>query len=321
MATLYPSSLYLKILEYRKTGKLLGTYTSWPVDKDGRVRTRFSLAPATGRLSSQNPNVQNIPAEGEMADKFRECLIASPGHLLLRRDYTGAEALLTGYFAGDELFMKLARIGVYTYVMAKHMGINLDPNATDLASVLSKLKKENKEPKAGQYISPYKKWKTMVLGICYGLGPDQMFEQNPGMFSSKGETRKMRKFFMDLFPKIEMFQESAVNEAKVSALVKNPFGYIRWLWDVPGLDGPKAIAQKPQSSLAAIIKRAMLSIDREKIGQFMVWQIHDELVLDAPEDSIEETDKEFKEILERPIPELGGLIIRTERKLGRSMRG
>jgi uracil-DNA glycosylase family 4 len=320
-AALYPSALYLPILEYRKTAKLLGTYTAWPIGEDGRIHTRFSLAPATGRLSSLNPNVQNIPSEGEMADMFRDCLIADPGKLIIRRDYTGAEAFLTGYFANDPLFMKLSTMGVYTYVLAKHIGLQLDPNDPSLPEILAKIKKENKEPKPGEYVSPYKKFKTLVLGICYGLGPDQMFEQNPGVFSSKGEARKLRKFFFQLFPKIEMFQENAVEEARTTALVKNPFGYIRWLWDVPGLDGPKAIAQKPQSSLAAIIKRAMRGIDESPIADDLFLQIHDELAIQAPENDWEWRDEVLKEIMERPIPELGGLVIRTERKMGRSMRG
>lgn len=320
-AALYPSALYLPILEYRKTAKLLGTYTSWSIGADGRIHTRFSLTPATGRLSSLNPNIQNIPAEGEMADRFRECLVASPGNLILRRDYTGAEALLTGYFANDSLFMKLSTMGVYTYVLAKALGMELDVDDPLLPSILAKIKKENKKPKPGEYVSPYKKFKTLVLGICYGLGPDQMFEQNPGVFSSKGEARKLRKFFFQLFPKIKAYQENVVQEARTTALIKNPFGYIRWLWDVPGLDGPKAIAQKPQSSLAAIIKRAMREINRSPLADNLIWQVHDELVLEVEEEKLEEKDEILKRIMEQPIPELGGLVIRTERKVGRNMRG
>lgn len=320
-AAKYPTALYLPILEYRKIDKLRGTYSNWPVGEDGRIHTRFTLAPATGRLSSQNPNVQNIPAEGELADTFRDCLIASPGHVILRRDYTGAEALLTGYFANDPLFMKLSTMGVYTYVLAEHEGIKIDLNAPDLAEVLAEIKRKNKKPRKGDYVSPYKKFKTLVLGICYGLGPDQMFEQNPGVFASKGEARKLRRFFFKLFPKVEQYQESAVAEARTTALIKNPFGYIRWLWDVPGLDGPKAIAQRPQSTLAAIIKRAMLKVDASPIGDYLIWQIHDELVLDVPREKLEWADRILREIMEEPIPELGGLVLRTERKEGRSLKG
>lgn len=319
-AALYPNHLYLPILEYRKTNKLLGTYTAWPIGEDGRVHTRFGLAPASGRLSSQAPNVQNIPAEGELADMFRDCLIASPGNLLVRRDYVGAEALLTGYFANDPLFMKLSTMGVYTYVLAKHQGVLLDPDDPNLPDLLSEIKAKNKIPEKGEYVSQYKKFKTLVLGICYGLGPDQMFEQNPGVFRNKREARRLKKFFFELFPKIKEFQDGAVNEAKYNALVKNPFGYIRWLWDVPGMDGPKAIAQKPQSSLAAIIKEVMLRVDEDGIGEFLVWQIHDELVLDVPERETKRVDKRLREIMEQPIPELGGLILRTEGEIGRSMR-
>lgn len=319
-AALYPDCLYKDALEYRKTKKLLGTYAAWPIGEDNRIHPEYSMAPATGRLNSRNPNAQNIPSEGEMADMFRDCIIASPGNLLLRRDYTGAEALLTGYFAHDELFMKLSKIGVYTYVLAKHKDIEVDLESDALAEDLAAIKKKHSTPAKGEYISEYKKFKTLVLGICYGLGPDQMFEMNPGMFSSKSEARKLRKFFFTLFPKIEQFQLSAVNEARTTAMVKNPFGYIRWLWDVPGIDGPKAIAQKPQSALAVITRRAMLAIDESPIGEYLIGQIHDELILDAPEDSIESTDEQLRLLMEAPIPELEGLVIKTERKLGRTMK-
>lgn len=228
---------------------------------------------------------------------------------------------MTGYFANDPLFMKLSTMGVYTYVLAKALGMELNVDDPLLPKILAKIKEENKKPKPGEYVSPYKKFKTLVLGICYGLGPDQMFEQNPGVFSSKGEARKLRKFFFQLFPKIKAYQENVVQEARTTALVKNPFGYIRWLWDVPGLDGPKAIAQKPQSSLAAIIKRAMRDINRSPLADNLIWQVHDELVLEVEEEKLEEKDEILKRIMEQPIPELGGLIIRTERKVGRNMRG
>jgi uracil-DNA glycosylase family 4 len=319
-ASLYPTHIYDPVLEFRRVQKLRGTYSSWPIGEDSRIHTRFSLAPATGRLSSQNPNVQNIPVEGKMADMFRDCLTASPGHVLLRRDYTGAEAILTGYFANDPAFMKLAAIGVYTYVLAKHANIPIDLNDPKLEKKLNKVKSQFKKAKEGEYVSQYKKFKTLVLGICYGLGPDQMFEQNIGVFKSKTEARQLRKFFFGLFPSIEAYQNSAVLEARTTALVRNPFGYIRWLWDVPGLDGPKAIAQKPQSSLAAIIKRAMRRIDESEIGQYLIWQIHDELVLDVPKDKLEEVDAKLKEIMEAPIPELNNLVLKTVRKEGRSMK-
>lgn len=310
-AALYPDHIYGDILYSRKIDKLKGTYAEWKI-RDGKIKTKFSLNPATGRLSSIDPNVQNIPAEGELADMFRDCLVAPPGYVILRRDYTGAEALLTGYFANDELFMKLAKIGVYTFVMGKYMKLDLDPDDPELPEKLKELKKKFK--------SSYKKWKTLVLGVLYGLGPHQMFEQNPGVFASRQETKELKKFFFSIFPKIEKFQESSVFEAMSTAMVKNPFGYIRWLWDVPGIDGPKAIAQKPQSSLAAIVRRAMLKIDESWIGEYMIWQVHDEIVLACPEDKMEEVDEEFRKIMEAPIPELGGLILRSERKLGKTMR-
>ena len=111
-----------------------------------------------------------------------------------------------------------------------------------------------------------------------------------------------------------------MHEARTTALITNPFAYVRWLWDVPGQDGPKAIAQRPQSTAAAIIKEAMIRLDATPVGAYMIWQIHDELVLDVPEQMIEIVDAVLREVMESPIPQLGGLVIGTERKIGRSMK-
>ena len=313
-ASQYPSAIYALILDYRKYQKLKGTYSAWAIGSDDRVRTRFTLTPATGRLSSQNPNVQNIPAEGDLADKFRACLVASPGNVLLRRDYSGIEAVLTGYFANDPDYMRLAGMGIHAYALSMHRGQRISLDDPEIAAKLLAIKQDP------SLHAQYKKIKTCIHGINYGLGPDQMFEANPGMFASKGEARKLKKFIFNLFPKIEKYQESVVHEARTTALIVNPFAYVRWLWDVPGQDGPKAIAQRPQSTAAAIIKEAMIRLDATPVGAYMIWQIHDELVLDVPEQMIEIVDAVLREVMESPIPQLGGLVIGTERKIGRSMK-
>lgn len=303
--------VFSHVLEYRKLSKMRGTYASWEGDADGMLHPFFSLAPATGRLSCLRPNMQNIPKEGELADTFKRCLVAAPGYVLVRRDYVGAESILTGFFAHDPTYMDLATKGIYTFVMAEYLRTPVQLNDPLIREKLAEIKAANP--------SLYKKFKTCVLGIGYGLGPDNMFEQNPGLFESKSEARKLRKFILRLFPKIAAWQKAVVNEARVKCSLENPFGYIRWFWDIPGLDSTKAMAQQPQSTLAAIIKEAMLRFDRSEFGHTLILQIHDELVIHCREEEWEAADERLREIMEAPIPQLGGLILRTERKYGKSL--
>src|SRR5581483_6706698 len=104
---------------------------------------RLGQTPATGRLSSENPNMQNIPKEGPLAAKFKSLIHATPGHVLIKRDYSGIDAVLTGYFAHDPEYMRLALLGVHTFRCAQFKGEapGLDLSDAELGKCLKQLKK------------------------------------------------------------------------------------------------------------------------------------------------------------------------------------
>lgn len=307
----YRDPIYQTILEYREVGKILSTYVNWPIGADGKVHTKFTLAPATQRLSSIHPNVQNIPASEDdpLAMRFRRVIKASPGCKLVRADYRGIEAVLTGYFAGDVEYQHLALLGVHAFVTAKWLELMIPPlDSPEIVPFLRQVKETHN--------SLYKKLRRAVHGINYGLGPEKLFSVNPGMFENRKEAKQLHAFIKSLFKGVTDWQNRTVIQALAQNHLVNPFGYIRWFWDV-NEDGPAAIAQLPQSTAAAIIKEAMLTLDADPLcGSYMVWQIHDELVFDTPEALVEPLTSRVREVMERPIPELGGLVINVAIKVG-----
>jgi DNA polymerase I-like protein with 3'-5' exonuclease and polymerase domains len=312
--------VYAISIQHREIKKMVGTYAAWPV-KNGMIHPILTLKPRSGRLSCKHPNFQNITQPGDeeqdltrMAHKFRQVITARPNHVLNRRDYNAIEAVLTGYFADDEDYMKLAALSIYAWVTGKQTGEKM-PEIGDpaLGPVLQKIKKKDKVL--------YKKFKTCVLGIGYGLGPKNMHIANPGVFTSWPEAAKLRRYILGLFPKIQKWQVSTVARARIQHYVQGPLGNIRWFWDIPGADNNKSMAQNPQGTAAGIIKRAMLKIDKSPIGYMLVGQIHDELIMDFPESTADECDEVMRVIMESPIPELGGLVIPTERTVGRTLDG
>lgn len=308
----YKDPFYSLVLDYRKMDKIRGTYTGWPIGDDGKVHSHFTLMPATGRLSSMNPNTQNIPKEGELANEFRECLIASPGNLLLRRDYTGIEAVLVGYFAHDPEYMSLALKGVHAFVMLEYQGTPVSLSDPLLETKLKAAKKADPVT--------YDKFKRVSHGFNYGQGVYDTFEQHPGVFANRGEVKKLHDYMGNRFPKVRAWQDATVEEARALHRIVTPFKEHRWFYNIPGDDGPKSIAQRPQGTAASIIKIAMLALDKTPEGRYLVLQIHDELVLDVPEKEVEPVDAVLRSIMERPIPELGGLVIKTDREVGKSLR-
>lgn len=325
MANRYPDSpIYSKTIEYRGLAKLLGTYTNWPMtpvnDKLAKVHTRFTLKPATGRLSSTAPNVQNIPHDEDdaMAMQFRKIICATPGRMLVRADYKGIEAVLTGYFAGDSDYMKLALKGVHAYntavFLAKYQGGKEVPpiDSPEFEPFLKVVKKGNP--------SLYAKLKKIGHGTNYGEGPFKIFDQNPGMFTKRAEAKQLHGFIKGNMPKVITWQNTIVRQTGITKKVTNPFGRPRWLFDIPGEDGPAAIAQLPQSTAADIIFDAMLGVDADRaLSPWLVWQIHDELVLDVPKAIVTPSAYRLKEIMERPIRVLGGLVIGVDLKIGANL--
>ena len=303
------------LLEWKERDKVKNTYTVWPLDKQGFVHPQLTLKPATGRLSCVRPNFQNIPKEGPIAEVLRECIVARDGNELVTADFTGLEMNITGILAGDELVVKLSTKNIYTYVMAKFMrwGLPDDVDCEEFDQLLRTYKQQDD--------IMYKRFKCSVLGISYLEGPRTLFEQNPGVFESRQEASRLRRFVLDTFPKIEKWQLETIARAAKEKRLFNPYRYVRWFFDVPGSESPKAVAQGPQSIGAAMVKGDMLIFDKDPLlGDCMVLQIHDELVFDVPKGKVPKAKAIIKKVMERPRPELGGRHITVKVKSGPNLR-
>lgn len=303
--------LVAAILDFRKVDKIR-SMTNWPI-YDGRVHPKLTQVPATGRLACENPNFQQIPNEGDLAQLVRECLLASEGGELVTGDFIGMESFLTGYFAGDEEYMALADKNIYCYVMARYNKWDM-PHLDDprLPAFLASLKSKDKVA--------YKKWKSTVLGIGYLEGAAEIVAQNPGVFDSINEAKELKAFYYDTFPKIKTWQDSVIATARKEGRIVNPYGYVRWFLDAD-TQGPQIAAMLPQSTGAAMIKDDMLALAETEVGHYLVLQIHDELVTDTPRAKIPYVSGMLREVMERSRPEIGGNRIRVVIKRGPSMGG
>lgn len=304
------------LLDRSKVAKILSTYTNWTLDNSGRVHPTLLPTPATGRLSCERPNFQNNPKEGELAAMVRNCIRASEGCKLITADYVGMESFLTGYFAGDELYIALSEMNLYTYVVAKYMGWEVSDDAKILAEQIKKYKKKAKGIlKDGENKTLYDKFKTIVLAIGYGCGRNTLFYTNPGVFKDLAETGQLRGFYFETFPKIEKWQRDTIALASQGYLF-NPFMYIRYFLDCPGSDSTVALAQPGQSTGAAIIKECMLQFNKTWLSPYLVLQVHDELVWDTPKAKVPEAKKLIRKIMEQPWPQLNGRSIKVTIKDG-----
>ena len=304
---------YAKVLEHREVGTIKTRYVTYPVKRDGKIHPKYQPLPKSGRLSSVKPNGQNIAGNSELATEFRKVLIASTGCVLLRRDYSGIEALITGYLAADPLIERLATLGIHAWVVGNYLEMEMpDVDDPTLVPILDKIKADNP--------TLYKKFKTTLYMIFFGAGPKRIWEENRGVFESYTEAFRLRTFIRKLFPGLTRWQQTVVGQTRQLHYVRIPFNNNRWLWNIPGADAAKSIAQWPQGCAAGVIKQAMIRVDGDPlISDYLIQQVHDELVLDCPENTWRRSDCRLKHCMEQPIPELGGMVIATSRKVGKTL--
>ncbi len=264
-----------KILEYRGLKKLLSTYIEAlpqlvnPVT--GRIHTSFNQAvTATGRLSSTNPNLQNIPIRTEQGRQIRRAFIPSDDdHLIFSADYSQVELRLMAHLSGDEALIEAFRHGedIHSATAARLFGITLD------------------EVTAEQR----RKAKTANFGIIYGISPFGL-KQRMGNITLE-EAKAIIEGYFRAYPQVKAYMERVVADARDKGYVETIFGRRRYLPDirsansvVRSLAERNAINAPIQGSAADIIKIAMARIHarfgEEGIRSKVILQVHDELVID-----------------------------------------
>ena len=272
------------ILEHRGLKKLLGTYIdALPKlinSRTGHIHTSFNQATtATGRLSSSDPNLQNIPVRGEEGKEIRKAFIPEPGCLFFSADYSQIELRVMAHLSGDENMIEAFREGHDIH-----------------AATAAKIYKEEMENVTRDQRT---KAKRANFGIIYGI---TIFGLADRLEISREEARQLIDGYFETFPKVKEYMEKAKEEARSKGYVETLFHRRRYLADINSANGTvrgfaerNAINAPIQGSAADIIKVAMINIHRrfksEGMRSKMILQVHDELNFSVYPDEKEKVER------------------------------
>ena len=286
------------VLEYRHLSKLKSTYIdALPLlaDADSRVHTTFqAAATATGRLSSVNPNLQNIPVRTELGREIRAAFIPRPGMQLLSADYSQIELRLLAHFSGDPLLKRAyaEEIDIHTLTASEVFGVPID-----------NMSKETRN-----------RAKAVNFGIVYGISAFGLAAQ---LGIPQTEARAYIDRYFARYQGVKEFIEKTLAQTRKDGFVRTMFGRLRPIPDIEsrnpnqrGFAERTAINTPLQGTGADLIKLAMIALDR-KLGERglktrMVLQVHDELLFEVPFDETEEVAKlvraEMEGVVELSVP-------------------
>ena len=280
-----------QVLEWRQLTKLKSTYADAlgeEIDRDtGRVHTSFALAAtATGRLSSSEPNIQNIPIRTEEGRKIRRAFVAEPGHLLLSADYSQIELRLAAHVADIAELKAAFQAGhdIHALTASEVFGVPLD----------------QMDPQTRR------RAKAINFGIIYGISAFGLGNQ---IGVPQSEAAEYIRAYFARFPAIRAYMERIKADARRTGYVETIFGRKCF---IPGIRDAnparragaerQAINAPLQGSAADIIKRAMgrlpAALQRAGLKARMLLQVHDELLFEASEDEVEATARLVKEVME-----------------------
>src|SRR5580700_8755453 len=280
-----------KIIEYRELSKLKSTYSDvlprliHPVS--GRLHTRFSQTGAvTGRLSSSNPNLQNIPIRTELGREIRAAFISSPGCLLLSADYSQIELRILAHLSEDPVLVEAFRRGEDIHSRTAQEVFDVAPFA---------------QTREHRRVA-----KVINFGVIYGLSPFGLAQQLD--IDQKEAARFIAKYF-ERYRGVKEFLDGQIAETRKSGITKTLFGRIR---PIPEINSPQpnlrnfaertAMNTPMQGAAADLIKLAMIELDRrlpkEKFKSRMILQVHYELLFEGPESEIPKLTKLAKEVME-----------------------
>nr|WP_246270240.1 DNA polymerase I [Paraburkholderia solisilvae] len=277
------------LLEHRGLSKLKSTYTDklprMVNARTGRVHTNYAQAVAvTGRLASNDPNLQNIPVRTGEGRRIREAFIAPPGHKLVSADYSQIELRIMAHISDDEALRRSFAQGedIHRATAAEVFGVTPIEVSSDQRRIA----------------------KVINFGLIYGMS-------SFGLASNLGITRDAAKLYIDRYfaryPGVARYMDDTRASAKQKGYVETVFGRRLWLPEINGGNGPRrqaaeraAINAPMQGTAADLIKLSMIAvqkwIDESGIGTRMIMQVHDELILEVP-------DEELSGVRER-LPEL-----------------
>ncbi|MFL9911532.1 DNA polymerase I [Paraburkholderia sp. RL17-337-BIB-A] len=278
------------LLEHRGLSKLKSTYTDklprMVNAQTGRVHTNYAQAVAvTGRLASNDPNLQNIPVRTGEGRRIREAFIAPPGHKLVSADYSQIELRIMAHISGDASLLRAFSQGEDIH----------RATAAEIFSV-TPLEVSNDQRRVAKVIN---------FGLIYGMSAF-------GLAANLGITRDAAKLYIDRYfaryPGVARYMDETRLSAKAKGYVETAFGRRLWLPEINGGNGPRrqaaeraAINAPMQGTAADLIKLSMIAvqkwIEESKVGTRMIMQVHDELILEVPDAELSDVRKRLPELM------------------------
>lgn len=301
LAELHP--VPAKILEHRQLQRLLSTYVEAlpPImDTEGRVHTTFNQAlAATGRLSSADPNLQNIPVRTDLGRRIRGAFIAPPGSKLISADYSQVELRVLAHMSGDAALIDAFQRGQDIHERTAQLLFHVEPE--------------------GVTPDMRRRAKTLNFGLLYGLSPFRLAREED---ISMADAKAFIDAYFNAYPSVRGFISETLKTAREQGYVETMFGRRRYLPDLRSKaqnmrQAAERIATNSpiQGSAADIIKVAMINLQRrldaEGSGARLLLQVHDELVLESPESETEAAVAVVKAEMERAHPLRVPLVVET----------
>ncbi len=281
------------ILEYRKLAKLHGTYVEGLLavaDADGKIRTEFKqTGTLTGRLSSAEPNLQNIPVRTDEGSILRRFFISDIGKVLVDADYSQIELRILAHMAHDEVMISAFNSGldIHTVTASEVFGVNIDSVTPSMRS----------------------RAKAVNFGIVYGIGE---YSLSQDLKISIGEAKSYIDGYFKTYKKVKEYLDKTVENAEKLGYVETLFSRRRYVPEILSSKKPlKAFGQRVamntpiQGTAADVIKRAMIAVDArlsaENMKTRLILQVHDELILEAPENEAQKAAEILKEEMENAV--------------------
>ena len=283
-----------KILEYRKYQKLQSTYIDALIpmrDAGGRIHTRFDpVGTATGRISSSEPNLQNIPVRTELGKAIRGAFIARPGWVLVDADYSQIELRVLAHISGDPTMIHAFNEGqdIHARTAAEVYGVPLDQVTGQMRSAS----------------------KAVNFGIVYGIS-EFTLAKNIGV--SRYEAKDFINRYFERYPGVKAYMDGAVKKGHAQGYVTTLMGRRRYLPELQSSNfnlrafGERCAMNSPiQGTAADIIKLAMIRVydrlDRGGYRSRLIMQVHDELIVEAPMDEAEAVKALLRDCMENIFP-------------------
>ena len=283
------------ILEFRQLDKLRNTYVdALPLQVDpstGRIHTRYSqTVAATGRLSSSDPNLQNIPIRTDVGAELRKGFVPADGCLFLGADYSQIELRILAHMSGDPVMTQAFRQGidVHRQTAALIFGVDIGQVTAEMRAAA----------------------KTVNFATIYGIGPFSLSQQ---LGTSTADAKVFIAQYFERLPGVRRYLDAQIQKAKTDGFVETLSGRRRYIpelrspnWNIRQF-GERAATNAPvQGTAADIIKIAMIRIHaafaQRGLGARMLLQVHDELVYEVPRDTLDETRTLVSELMESAFP-------------------